>query len=266
MRRLSYSKVSAVTECPKKGWAMHTRSLPPPMGDMARRILLGHVVDRIIQQVYDERLWETAEPASLFSRAILEIDKVLVELVPVNLDPKDRERMVEKLRGLVTAFDQMQTFGLLPTKDVRVQASVERDLWGLTLVGTIDLLVANEDVSVVDVKTGTYRSREQLSWYVTMLEGYGILPSRVGFWMPLVGEIEWKPQRNLPAIEESVKLADARLTAQDQRAIPGVQCKLCALAPQCDEGLRYKHAMKVASEHLALDSPGVHHVGFGASK
>jgi hypothetical protein len=268
MRRLSYSKAAAVYECAKKGWAMHTRTMPPPMGDQARRILLGHVVDQIVEQAYEERWWESRpSPDYIYGQSILAIDRVQATLMPTPLDRAQREKLHTKLEGIRTLVEQMHEHKLIPTIDLRLQSKLERKHDDHTLlIGTTDVMVDDGIVTVCDVKTGTYRPLLQLGWYLALLEAYGIVPNRIGYWMPLTGQVEWKKQSRLPGIGDVVEVVLDRLNRQDQTPTAGRQCQLCPLASSCNEGIQWLHSSKLVNERLMLDTPGVRSVGFAPPK
>lgn len=261
--RLSYSKAWSTYECAKKGLAQHRRQLPPQSFDSQRRTLLGHVVDLIISKCFEFRWWTlNPHPSWIVAQAHAMIDWALVNVQPTALGPGDRQAMEDKLQGLSTLLQQLEDFKLVPTGDLRVQAKLERPYRDHVMSGEVDLLIEREGVASVDVKTGSYRKRQQLAWYNTLLEHYAIRPDRVGFWMPLTGVIEWKEQARLPNAFEIADVAIDRLSSKDETATPGGHCRLCPLLPTCTEGLQYKHSTEVADAQLALDTPGVRRVGF----
>lgn len=264
MRRLSYSKAEAYNDCPKKGWHLHTKRMPDRTGDMAERILVGLVVDRVVGLAYDEKWYEhppSADQIILLARESMEWS--LINVMPFALSSANRHKLYVRLEGLTMVPEQMHKFDLVPsTPDgVRLQVDAERDLPAIntTIVGKLDLLIENAHISLIDVKAGSYRKAAQLMWYLKLLEAKGIMPSRVGFWMPLKDEIEWRVQSRLPNITPMIVNTVHRMETQDQTATPGSHCTICALRPTCAEGIQYTQTCKAANERL-LTPPGVHRV------
>jgi hypothetical protein len=247
MRRLSYSKAEALVECARKGDAMHRRVLPPPTADQATRILRGHVIDHVVAMVYEQGWYALALPTAeaLILDAVTEtFTRLRREVVPGPLTLTEAALRAE-LTALRTIPTQMVTHGLVPG-EFRVQANLEAPLLAgpdtpeARLVGGLDLLVENDHgVALVDVKAGTYRKPMQLAWYRLLAAEYGIRPTRLGFWMPLSGELQWVGQATLADPVPFARQALVTLETNDTTPSPGVVCKMCGLRTTCTEGVAY---------------------------
>ncbi len=265
MRRLSYSKAEAYSECAKKGWALHTRQMPDRTGDAAERILVGQVVDRVAGQALEERWYEKGpSPDEIVIQARQSMEFILVNETPFALTPAGRSKLYERLEGLRTIKEQIVEFGLVPTTqdDLRLQVKAERPIPDIntTITGHLDVLLENSHgITLIDVKAGTYRKPAQLMWYMKLLEALGHVPSRVGFWMPLRREIEWRPMAKLPNITPMILGAVHKIETQDQTPEPGSQCRMCPIRPVCNEGIKYMQSCETANSRL-LTPPGIHRV------
>lgn len=269
MKSLYYSLAEALYECPKRGQAIKARRMPPATKFIAMKRLVGHTLDRVVALAYEQHWWEPEHHPFDTDEIVQDAFQwVWYRYEPVPITPGGRNDLLKPVKVAArTLTRQMRAFELVPTKDARVQPRLARAMetsrGPVELTGVIDVLVDDGSVSLVDVKAGSYRSARQLSWYRWLLEGYGVVPARVGFWLPLKEEVEWRDQRRLPDIAPMVETAVERLETGDARATPGAHCGLCPLLSGCTEGIQHKHRCTVANEKLVLPTPGVHVVGFG---
>lgn len=266
--RLSYSLAVAAAECGRKGITMRKHRMPDPTGEQALRILRGHTLDRVVGQAFEEKWWETRPSAADIEAATMAAQEwCWMHYLPISLTAADKVWLRETLTPTQTLVDQIEQFDLVPV-DVRVQPYLERQHdEKTTLTGVADVMVLNTRLSVVDVKAGTYRSSKQLSWYLLLLEAYGLVPNRIGFWHPLfngVGKIDWKTQSRLPDVSDIIENALRVLDIGNADERPGGYCDMCALLRHCQSGIRYTNRL-AHHPHLAVGS-AVSNVGFGGSR
>jgi hypothetical protein len=268
MLRLSYTKAEAFAECARKGWALHTRQMPDRTGDNADRVFVGLVLDRVVGQAYDERWYRNPPtPDAILEAGRQSVEWTLTNVMPMAMTAQRRAGIDERLQGLVGIPEQMHKYGLVPRTDddVRLQVSLDRAIpkINVTITGNLDILTANDThgISLVDVKAGTYRKPAQLAWYLRLVEPLSLIPNRVGFWMPLRDEIEWRQQSRLPDISPTIQDARWKIATKDQRETPGSHCRMCPLRPGCDSGVRYLQQAEAANERL-LTPHGVQRVSW----
>jgi hypothetical protein len=263
---LYYSLAEALSECPMRGQLMKARRLPPPSTLVAVKQLKGHTLDRVIGIAYRDLWWEPGQkPKDL--RHVCE-EAFLWSWSnerPAMLTDAQRTEIIDSVfEGAKTLLEQMRDFDLIPVLDGRVQARVERPYNDdVTITGVIDLLIdSGKDISLVDAKSGTYRSPRQLSWYRYLVEPYRVVPTRVGFWFPLAGVIEWADQKKLPDVQPMIAKSLELLASGDRTTTPGKHCGTCPLFSGCETGIQWKHAITASEEKISVADPGAHMVGF----
>jgi hypothetical protein len=259
--RLSYTKAEAFSECARKGWAIHTRTMPDRTGDNADRVFVGIVLDRVVGQAYDERWYRhPPTPDAILAAGRASVEWTLTNVMPMAMTAQRRAGIDDRLQGLVGIPEQMHKYGLVPATDddIRLQVSLSRDIPAIhvTMTGVLDILVADarHGVSFVDVKAGSYRKPAQLSWYLRLVEPIPLVPNRVGFWMPLRDEIEWRTQSRLPNVSGTIQDAKWKIDTKDQTETPGSHCRMCPLRPGCPSGIRHMQQAEAANERLLTPS------------
>jgi len=266
---LYWSSLELYENCPQKflwskGWGTIDvgggpgRKKPPPLKDSKHHAVMGIVIQRIVEKLYNDELWRT--PQGLQARLIEMVEKefeyeVSRSYIDWRAAPMKTEMLKVCREGVVGYLRTMKAQRFLGT-----YARAEVELLGWVnkytpIGGRADLILRRDDsgVTILDGKNGQHKGKytnpDQLRWYALChYLAFGRLPDRLGFvyYRYPAGTpkedgteetgVDWVPVTR-PDIEGLAKRAvDARRAMDKEKfdATPSpTGCKFCSYETVC---------------------------------
>lgn len=267
---LYYSPFEMYENCPRsflwsRGWGAIDvgggpgRPKPKPVRDSRHHALMGIVIGRVIEKLYNDELWRTPDGLARRLQEMVEKD-FQYEVSKTYIDWRQaptKAEMLQTCRDGVAGF--LRTMKAQKLLGPYARAEVELLGWinkYTPVGGRADFIIRRDDtgITILDGKNalskGKYTSPDQLRWYALCYYlAYGKIPDRLGFvyfrypyGMPkgdgtIEEGVDWVPVTR-PDLEGLAKRAvDARKGMDKERfdATPTpTGCKFCDYETVCD--------------------------------
>lgn len=279
-----WSSLEKYEECPRKflwyrGWGTidlgrgFGRGKAIPVQRSEHHAVMGTVIQRVVEDLYNEQLWAQYRGAEL--RKVLDdltlkyfdekIDKAYIEWGTSFGEAGTRSELLEiclnGVRGFVKTMKHNQLLGVYNRAEEEFIVDVDENT---TIGGRADLVIRREPdreqnpgTMILDGKNslskGKYTDPDQIRWYaLCMFLKHGVFPDRLGFvyyrypyGTPLPdkeGEVEtgvdWVPftKDDLDGIAERARQALINMKAEKFDPTPSPKvCKYCDFESECEE-------------------------------
>jgi len=267
---LYWSSFENYEKCPQlflwgKGWGALDvgggpgKPKPKPLKDSRHHAVLGIVIQKVIERLYNEELWRT--PAGLPERLEALVEKEFAYEIQRNfidwrIAPSKFE-MLRTCREGVSGF--LRTLKAQKLLGPYARAEVELLGWvnpSTPIGGRADLVLRREDTgtTILDGKNskdkGRYTDPDQLRWYALCYYlGYGKIPDRLGFLYyrypaglenpdgTVESGVDWVTATKADIEGLAKRVVDARKAMEEEKfeANPSPKtCKYCDYQTVCD--------------------------------
>jgi hypothetical protein len=292
---LSYSGWKTYSKCARMYWFMYV--LKPLLETPDNRVntLYGHIVGRLFELFYNERIWNTkGVEAQLLARVQESYD------IAVRKETKDGvilwkgddkkalwpspEALLDDVRETVPRGLRIIRHHRLLGADAAAEVKLDHYVKGHLIGGRCDIIMRriapHHDLILLDGKGSRHRDKyveaRQLKWYAMLYRmKHGHMPDRLGFvfwryepdesvdWVDTsLNELDELQGSVLTSISEieSAKLqveADPSSARQAFPAHPGSECKLCAYFELCPEGKNFASLTPPVHQGTGVDDVGL---------
>lgn len=240
---LYWSNIEAYEACPRSflwghGWGSIDlgrgpgRSKAKPAQDSKHHAVMGIVLARAIEHLYNDELWR--EPATLVQKLTDLVTReftfaVNESYIDWNESPPKHEMLDVCLKGALGYLKTMKANKLLgPYAKSEVDLTAWVDQY-TPVAGRPDVIVRREDtgVTIIDGKNslspGKYTNPDQLRWYALCFYlAYNVMPSRLAF--AYFRYPEGTPPKDHPEGTPWTGLVEVSLTRDDLKTL-GVRAK-----------------------------------------
>lgn len=267
---LFWSNLEAYEKCPQyflwnRGWGTIDcgggpgKRKPKPVEDSRHHALMGIVIQKVIEDMYNNELWKTPVglPERLADMVVREFNyEVANSYIDWRLSPSKAELLQvcqDGVRGFLRTMKAQRLLGPYARAEVELLGWVNKYT---PIGGRADLIIRRDDtgVSILDGKNakekGKYTTPDQVRWYALCYYlAYGKLPDRVGFVYyrfpsgtpkadgSVEEGVDWIPVTR-PDIEGLAKRAvDARKAMGKEKFAPTPSpqaCKFCDYETVCE--------------------------------
>lgn len=288
---LYWSNLELYEKCPQKflwsrGWEDMDvgggpgKGKPSPVKDSKHHALMGIVIQKVIEDFYNEELWK--HPVKLLESLMERVDRAFDhEVSRMYIDwgrSPTRDELLKTCRDGVAGYMRtMKANRLLgPYSRAEVDLIGWIDKWN-PVAGRADLIVRRDDTgtSILDGKNsqekGKYTDPDQLRWYALChYLAYGKMPDRLGFvyyrypFDEASGEtgVTWVPCTRDDIKGIAIRAVEARKKMRRRKfeANPSpTGCKYCVYETVCDARLEQK-----AYNSRNRKKPGVEDIGLSS--
>lgn len=253
---LSYSGRKHFLECPKEYKLGYVDKIYVP--EDPRNTLFGHVMGKVFERFYGERIWSTPDPV----RSTLAILSSSVEIImerrkiPDDFDPafvaSVRDEASERIPGVVEAIRKHKLLAPVSRSEVDLTVDYQDPATGVVirLGGRTDFIhyLDSKVAWIIDGKGSahreTYVDTNQLVWYATQhYLKYHLAPSRLGFLYyrfpkDPIQWIEYGDQDMRSSIALTVDVV-RRIRLKMFDPTPSPSCKRCNYRDMCPEGQEF---------------------------
>lgn len=166
------------------------RKKPEPVKDSKHHALMGHVIQKIVELLYNQELWK--QPEGLLDRLLRMVEQEFtLETASTYIDwriaPAKHQLLKvckDGVQGFLQTMKQNRLLGTYARAEVELLGWVDPNT---PIGGRADLIIRGDaGVTILDGKNsqqkGKYTNPDQLRWYALCYYlVYGVFPDRLGF-------------------------------------------------------------------------------------